>query len=209
MMFRSCISILLSCVVFTACGLMKQSSGKPLGPQDYLKWYTSADYPYRDTVVENGITYILERLPAEVEIARNLQSGRITAEEAKESYASQRDEKNLTYQLIVQLPGVGKDIYNYNVKEGESSSDRASYFAFGMKKDLLLLTGPVDTIDCSGLITERGLSNFPRSKFSMDFGGADFEQATQLLFKDRYLSEKLISFDLKPFQKKVPKLTIK
>ena len=195
--------LLLASQLFNGC-----ASSSKLSPEAYVSWYRSADYPFRDTVVEQDITYLLELVPAEAEIARNLRSNRITEAEAVEAVSALKDNRILTFKLTIALPAAGKDIFSYNRTEGENSSDRAGYFAFGMKQDLGIVTESADTILCTGLLAERGISNFPCSSFLLDFLITAGSELTELRFKDRYLSEDYIVFDLQRFNAAIPQLKL-
>jgi hypothetical protein len=177
-----------------------------MDPQEYVSWHASGKYPFRDTVTQKDIVYTLERVPEELWLARNIQSRKITAAEAKEAYGSDPDAPT-SYQLTVHLPTQGQDVLSYNRHSSETNSERMSYFSFGMKNDLFLLDASGDTIPCSGFLYERGMSNHPRATFLVDFN--ETKDLRKLCLRDRYLSEELVVFDLTGFSAKAPKLTIK
>jgi hypothetical protein len=198
-------SLCLLTLAVVGCSALR-SGPKQMDPQEYVSWYTSEKYPFRDTVTHKDIVYTLERIPEELWLARNLQSRKITAEDAQEAYGSDPDAL-VSYQLTVHLPTPGKDVLSYNKRSSETSNERMSYFAFGMKNDLFLLDASGDTIQCSGFLYERGISNHPRATFMLDFN--EPKDLRKLCLRDRYLSEELVVFDIAGFSAKAPKLTIK
>lgn len=188
------------------CGMMKHG-GKSLTPQSYLEWYGSSACPLRDTVKASEVVFVLEQVPIEQEIARNVQTNRMTVEEAQSAYSESKDVNELTYLLTVELPVAGKDIFNYNVKAGEQG--RKEYVSFGMKKDLFLVTVTGDTVECARTLYEQGISNSPRSRFIIDFTAITREKVVQLLFRDKLWSGQTILFDLTTNQQAVlPRLKL-
>lgn len=192
----------------TGCGLMKHgANSKAMEPGEYLAWYGAADCPLRDTVTAKEVMFILEQVPVEVDLARNLRAGRMTAQEAQAAYAESKKVDELNYVMTVALPAAGKDIFSYNLRAGESG--RKEYVSFGMKQDLFLITNTSDTIDCSHTLYEQGISNTPRSRFLIDFTAISREKVTQLVFRDRLWSGQTIIFDLKTNQQAViPRLKL-
>lgn len=189
-----------------SCGTMKHA-GKSLSPKSYLEWYGSAACPLRDTVTAKEVIFVLQQVPVELELARYVQTNRMTSEEAADAYAESRKVDELTYVLTVELPVPGKDIFSFNLRQGEQS--RKEYVSFGMKGDLFLVTITGDTIDCARTLYEQGISNSPRSRFIIDFTTITREKAAQLLFRDRLWSGQTIVFDLKENQQAVlPRLEL-
>ncbi len=200
----NCTAILLFLV--SSCSVLRQSEANKMNSEQYTLWHNSHQVSLRDTVFQNGVYYYIEQIPLELEIVRNIRTNRMTQVEAEEAYNEERKKSNIRYQLVIELPTVGSDIFSYNPQSGQTN--RASYFSFDMRKDIYLISENKDTIECNGFMYERGLSNFPRANFIVDFSSIAPNQVIAFGFRDRFLSESNVQFNLKHFQSvSIPQLT--
>lgn len=194
-MFRHLVFITLLIGV-SACASLKggKSAPRKLSEEAYLSWYSSAAYPFRDTVEQNGIQYICALVPRELEIARQLNSQVIT--EADAAALLKEEDNVLGFQLQVVLPQAGTDVLHYQLQTGESQTTRTTYFSFGMKEDLLIHYHGLEPITCNALHFERGISNLPVSRIMAYFPRKN-ETITSVSFNSRIFSGPEISFEFK------------
>jgi len=186
----------LICLLFlSACGSVQKGNKKPkqLTEESYLKWYESADYPYRDTVEVNQIVYVCTFEPRQVEIVRQYTSQLITRDEMI-TYLKEEDDL-LQFQIRIFLPQAGTDVIHYKLKEGESVNSRTSYFAFGIKSDLKIDYEASGTTDCLSVHFERGIANLPTSKVLAYFPFRQ-EKIKSITFDAAVFGQSKISFDL-------------
>ncbi len=183
-------------ICLSACGSLKEGKRMPqkMAAPEYLSWYGSAAYPFRDTVEQDGITYICALVPREVEIARQLESGLMSKEDA--ASIQQEAYEMLQFQLQIMVPQAGTDVLHYKLKQREDVSSRTSYFSFGIKKDLRIKYKGTDTLDCSSLHFEKGISNLPVSRIMAYF---PYEKAPveSVTFDAQVFSGSIVSFDFK------------
>ena len=170
----------------------KAKNPKQLTAEEYLQWYESSNYPYRDTAEVNGITYVCSFQPRQSEIARQYLNKVITQEEAT-AYLKEGEDL-LQFQFQVFLPQAGTDVFHYQLKEGESTSSRTSYFSFGIKSDLKINYETSGTADCSSVHFERGISNFPVSKF-MAYFPVRQEKVTSITFDAAVFGQPKVNFE--------------
>jgi hypothetical protein len=186
-------SILL---VVTACSAgrsaMQGGSSRSMTPREYCTWVQSEAYPYRDTQVINNVLFILEYQPQELEIARLLQGNRITEQEARDGLAEKTE--NLHFLLTIITPEAGKDLYHFRLKTQESPADRAAYYSFDFKKDIRLIGS--DSIAPSAYLPERGIANYPVTKFNLDFTGRSLKELHAFTIYDKYFQQGWITFPL-------------
>jgi hypothetical protein len=197
-------SAFFACLLFSFTG---KGKNKKMHAKLYYEWYKSTDFPFRDTIDKEGIKFVCEWIPREVEIARQLVSTSITEKEAKIQLSE--SENILSFKFYVLLPKPGIDIFNYQLGEGENVTSRTQYFAIDMQKDIHLKSKNSDSIKCKGFIHERGISNYPLSKFEFFFFEKDIEQVKSIYYFDRIYSKEKIEFDLTHLAKtKIPTLII-
>ncbi len=194
-----CLSILLS--------FSSKDRHKKLNAKLYYQWFKSSSFPFRDTIEKEGVKFVYEWVPREVEIARKLVSANISVQDAKDQLA--KSESILTFKFYIILPKPGTDIFNYQIGEGEDGTTRTQYFSFDMQKDIHLNSKNEDSIDCNGFMHERGMSNFPISKFEFFFIEKDIDAVKSIYYFDRIYSKQNIEFNLTHMSKtKIPTLII-
>lgn len=204
---RSITIVFTVLVVSLLLSFASKDRHKKLNATLYYQWFKSSSFPFRDTIEKGGVKFVYEWVPREVEIARKLVSSNISAQDAKAELAI--TESILTFNFYVILPKPGIDIFNYQLGEGENVTSRTQYFSFEMQKDIHLKSKKSDSIDCKGFIHERGISNYPLSKFEFFFIGNDIEEVKSIYYFDRIYSKQNIEFDLTHMAKtKIPTLII-
>lgn len=185
-------------LLLTGCGSLKTGNqtgkGMPgkMTSAEYLTWYSSDAYPFRDTVEQDGITYICAFISRETEIAMQVENQLISVEEA--ALLLKDSPEMLQFQLQVMLPQAGTDVFHYKLKSHEDVSSRTAYFSFGIQKDLTIRYQGQDTLDCSFSHFERGIANFPVSKVMAYFPYRK-EAVESVSFDTRIFSGGKISFD--------------
>ena len=207
-MLKKIILVPVLICLLAACASLKGGSRMPkkLSEKEYLSWYESTAYPFRDTVKLEGITYVCALIPRQLEIARQLNNQLIQKEEAKQLLLEKED--MLQFQLQIMLPQTGTDVLHYKLKQGEDVSSRTSYFSFGIKKDLYLKYSNADSTDCSSLHFEKGISNLPISRLMFYFPYKN-EAVRSVVFNTQIFSASSISFGFKELKTTdLPKLNL-
>jgi len=194
--------ILLIIGLVSSCAVQKEH----LDSKAYLSWYASEANPFIASTNEKNVVFDLHFLPSEVEASSLFINGEMNSKELKKEL--QASSKDASFKLTIQLPSEGIDIYHYNPSAKVNLSDRMRYFSFDFKNDISLVTKDLDTIPCSNILHERGMSNSPLGSFILDFNGISLNQFSQLIIKDKALVEKTVLIDLSTWNiKQLPKLT--
>ena len=189
---KAVISFIAIVAVLGSCSTGRNA----LSPEEYVAWYRSESYPYRDTVVKNGVVYVLEGIPAGLDLSRQFRAGKITAGELKTASEEDKD-AGLSFELTIILPHSGTDIYSFASGNTSENIDRHHYFAFDMKNDLRAVGKTGDSLACGFFLQERLIGNFPKARFSFDFGR---NIPKEVVFNDRIFSGQPVLFTLSNHQ---------
>ena len=190
-------------ILVSSCGLTGRTT---LSPSDYVQWGRSEGYPHRSVQHAGDIRYDLTYLTPQFELAQSILMEEITTEDAQ---AENRGKATVSgFQLKITLPGSGQDIYTYNPESAIDLSKRSEYFAFGLKKDIRLVTKYNDTLQSSFMITEKGISRAPYTTVLFEFPISP-DKISELIFDDKALSGTTVHFGLPSIDtNKNPKLRI-
>lgn len=195
-------TLILLVLVTTSCSVSKTR----LNSEEYLSWYASDQNTFAATVNEQNVDFTIQLIPIEADASRLISTKEMTPQEAKkelDNYANQT-----FFKLSIQLPNQGLDIYNFNETSQVKISDRMRYFSFDFKKDIALITKQGDTMQCTNLLHERGISGSTISTFLIDFNGVSINEISTLIIEEKALVEKSIQLDLSHWNtRKLPKLT--
>lgn len=184
-------------LIITSCGLLSKAP-KPVTVQDYIRLFNSSDYALRDTVVQSDVRFMITGITKEADCARMVLTDNQEPETVKNYYDTARSE--MSYEMKILLPSVGKDIYSYNPKSAVPVSKRTEYFAFLFKNNVTMITQKNDTLECSYLLHERGMSGSPVANFIMEFVPlSKGDKPARILIKDDALTGETITFDIARF----------
>lgn len=195
-------------IVSASFGVHGQSGiPRSLKARDYLLWYQSASYPFRDTVLSGGLVYVCEYVPYEVEVSRSVLSDHLDSRGVKKLLKNRPEDFH--FRLFLLLPVSGIDIFNYQLQQSETRTSRVEYFSFTMRSDLKLVTFSGDSLHCGSMVLERGLSGFPRSVFDLYFSSGKNARPSYFIFEDKIFSKTQLVFDMRTLTtRRTPKLII-
>ena len=149
-----------------------------LKPSSYLKWYNSEENTMKDTVKIGELLYTCEFVPIQIDICKQILSNDINMKKARQNLKMSAEPKFI---LRVFYDGV----------EVSSKTKDISHLNFGMKKQFYLSQiNSDDTIRCIGYHSEKGISDFKISNFSLYFENMNQKSMNDitLTFEDDFFS---------------------
>ena len=167
-----------------------------LKPSSYLKWYNSEANTMKDTVSIGEILYTCQYVPIEVDICQQLLYNDIDLKSAKQNLKMNAEPKFI---LKVFYDGVEVSLETKDI----------SHLNFGMKKQFhLTQINSKDTIRCIGYHSEKGISDFKMSNFSLYFESMNQKNMNDITFtfEDDFFSNETIRFHFNVAQ--TPKLVL-
>lgn len=171
-----------------------------------MQWAQKQDSGLKTRVEHGQVGYELRTITRELEVAQALVEKSITESEAK---AFLNESKACSFQVNYDLSYWGKDIYHVPVLEDWNSDELRSYLAFGMKKDIVLLSQTGDSLPCVSVQQEALMSGIPRASFLLDFGNVALQNCKQLLIRDRLFTNEWVKIPVNALKKnQQPKLSI-
>lgn len=195
------------CSIISLCSFILSSKERvmnSLTANGYISWYQSKYYPFRDTVRVEDITYCVEWIPYEVELAREMLQENMTKKEFKKRYLTQKP-NDFHLRLSIILPA--SDLYSYKLRSDESKTSRTEYYSFRIKQDLLIKEkSGEDSLHCQQTLLERTIPN-PKTRLDLYFEDKLLREECELIFNDIVFTKQKIHFDLSSIQKnRIPKL---
>lgn len=194
---RKAVYIVFGVYLLLSCSIMQHRSS--LSAKEYADLFQSSGYALRDTINESSVVFVLTGITKEIECTRWLVNQTYSKEDIKRYYDTTA--ATMSYELFVQLPVSGTDIYNYNTKSSVALADRSAYFSFGFKKNIRLVTTQNDTLPCSFMLNERGISHSPYAKFLIEFTSDKHKIVPkEVIIQEAALTGKQLVFNIEKFQ---------
>lgn len=196
--------ILLLVVVLSSSGCIAMKIR--LNAIEYQNWYSSDQNVFKASTIEENIVFSIQLIPAEFGASELLINKEITIKDAKAELKEYDGQSS--FKLNIQLPSSGIDIYNYNPSSQINIGERMRYFSFDFKNNISLISKNGDTIPCSNLLHERGMSGSPVGVFLLDFNQVVTTGYSAMIINDKALIDKSIRIDLSNWNiDQLPKLT--
>lgn len=190
---RLCLMGILVISTLESCGLSKS---KALEPKEYISWYKKTQPQLSDTVVKDGVRYVLIEKPVGYEMSRLILDNNIALEDAKESIKIIESRNEQNFILKLKVPESTSDIYTYNLRNGEPNRVKPLNQSFN--NQVKLITTESDTISCSKAILIPGIANTAYASFELFFELVERKRVSQILLTDPYWSGKNIVFNWAP-----------
>jgi hypothetical protein len=179
--------------------------GPSLAPEDYLKWYGSAENRWFSQDTVNDLVFKMKLYPKEVNIARCA----LDHCESKETLLTdlKKEESVTSFFLEVKaLKGGKEDLFSPAAQM--NATDKALYLSNGIKKELFAFSSGKDTIFCNSVIYEPAIPG--KIRLLVDFNNPDHQTITRILFNDNSFTMTPMEFLLLlPDHQNFPTLNLK
>lgn len=177
-------------MVFTGCGISKKRI--KLEPENYLKWYGSAENVHTASDTVGELVYNLRLFPKEVNIALCA----MKQCEPKDVLVASLEERTTITSFLFEIRGVNtqKDFFSIAGVSGISKNDRVMYLTSGIKEDLKGLSAHGDTLNCVSVMYEPTIKG--QAKLVIDIDNPKQYVIREVIYSDRVISGSRISLKM-------------
>jgi hypothetical protein len=183
----------------------KHSHEKSMNAVELCSWHKENRSAFQDTINLDGIYYVLEYKPTQVQIARQVVNEQATITEAKEMLTSV---EGLYFTLTLFSNESNVDIFDFRRTESNTRENRIMYYSFGLKKDIYFHATEGDSLNPVSFSLEKGFNSTPSAKFNLATNYT-LKQLKTLSIVDMEMGKKRIDFNLSSIKKlQIPTLSL-
>lgn len=184
---------------------LPEKSTEELAPVDYVNWCRNTENNLKKEKEIGDITFSLLYKPAEYVACQEEQTTDLSSDTLREKL---KELEGLDYyDLKIEITSGQGELLKYNVESAQQYSQRVSYFAFDMQKDIKLIEGH-DTLDCQLFHFERAYDVAPYAMFLLGFPKSKISTSERTFFyQDKVFNKGIIKFTYTPTEiAQIPRL---
>lgn len=141
------------------------------------------------TQILGGIAFKASQIPTRYFILKNLGVSNIAA---VDSIANSLEKERV---VVMEFRDLGDEDLLGTKFTNRTYEDAVKYMAFGIQKDVSVMTSSGKKIPCSGLTFERNFKVAPFKRILLHFGNVPPEDTIQLIYDDRLFGNGTIKFN--------------